>query len=103
MLTAAGFRAAIYSSAEEFLETDATTSAGCHVFDVRLPGLSGLDLQDRLVASGRAKPVIFITAHDTTVARQRAAELNAVAFLVKPFESRLLVGAVDEALSQRPA
>jgi FixJ family two-component response regulator len=98
MLTAAGFEARGYSSAEEFLGNSQAGVPGCLVADIRLPGASGLELQRRLRAAGRARPVIFITAHDTVEVRREADELDAVAFLVKPFEGRLLVNAVNEAL-----
>jgi FixJ family two-component response regulator len=99
MLTVAGFETRTFGSAEEFLE-GGDVSPGCLVADVRLPGLSGLELQQRLVESGRERPVIFITAHDTVAARREADRLDAVAFLIKPFEGRLLVGAVNTALAQ---
>lgn len=101
MLRASGFEARGYVSAEDFLDASSVVDLGCLVVDIRLPGVSGLDLQRRLVEAGRTYPVIFITAHDTAAARKEAGELNAVAFLVKPFEGRALVGAVNEALARR--
>jgi FixJ family two-component response regulator len=100
-LSSAGFDARAYSSAEDFLETGAAADLGCLVVDVGLPGVSGLELQRRLIGMGRSRPVIFITAHDTAAARKEADELDAVAFLAKPFEGRLLVDAVDEALARK--
>ncbi len=100
MLRAAGFESRGYASAEEFLE-DPSTDPGCFVLDVQLPGASGLDLQRRLIEAGRARPAIFITAHDMPAARVAAAGLGAVAFLTKPFEGRHLVGAVSGALAQK--
>jgi FixJ family two-component response regulator len=97
MLRAAGFEARGYSSAEEFLQDDAA-DPGCLVLDIQLPGASGLDLLRRLLKEGQARPVIFITAHDTASARLAAAGLGAVAFLTKPFEGRQLVAAVHGAL-----
>jgi len=99
MLTAAGFEARGYASAEEFLGHAKAGAPGCLVTDIRLPGASGLELQRRLRAAGHASPVIFITAHDTVEARREAEALDAVAFLIKPFEGRLLVNAVTQALS----
>jgi len=98
-LGAAGFEARAYASAEEFLRANAIAELSCLVLDVRLPGASGPDLQRRLIAEGRNHPVIFITAHDTAAARQEADELEAVAFLAKPFEGHLLVSAVEEAMA----
>ncbi len=100
MLKAAGFEARGYASAEEFLETK-KPRAGCLVLDVHLPGASGVDLQRRLAEAGEACPVVFITAHDSPILRREAESLGAVAFLAKPFEGRLLLGAVREALGQR--
>ena len=99
MLTGAGFDPRTFGSAEEFLEAG-DVAPGCLVADVRLPRLSGLELQQRLVESGRERPVIFITAHDSVAARREADRLDAIAFLIKPFEGRLLVGAVNTALAQ---
>ncbi|HTR02596.1 MAG TPA: response regulator [Thermoanaerobaculia bacterium] len=100
MLRAAGFEASSYASAEAFLQ--AGMKFGCLVLDVHLPGASGIDLQRRLAEDGLASPVIFITAHDSARLRHEAEELGAIAFLAKPFEGRLLLGAVERALAQRP-
>ena len=100
MLTAAGYEARAYESAEAFLGACAASDLRCLVADIRLPGISGLDLQRRLVEEGHAHPVIFITAHDTVEARREADALDAVAFLIKPFEGRLLMSAVATALAQ---
>jgi FixJ family two-component response regulator len=101
MLKTAGFDARGFCSAEALLD-DAPASVACLVADVHLPGASGLELQRRLIAAGLARPVVFITAHDTAAARKEADELHAVAFLTKPFEGRLLLGAVQRALTPRP-
>jgi FixJ family two-component response regulator len=102
MLKAAGFEARGYDSAEAFLEQNSTSPVECLVLDVHLPGVSGLELQRRLVEAGRERPVVFITAHDTSAARREAEALHAVAFLTKPFEGRLLLGAVQRAITPRP-
>jgi FixJ family two-component response regulator len=102
MLKNAGFETRGYCSGEAFLEEASASSPGCLVLDVHLPGVSGLELQRRLVESGRARPVVFITAHDTAAARKEADELDAVAFLTKPFEGPLLLGAVQQALGRKP-
>lgn len=101
MLKAAGFEARGYCSAEAFLDETPSSAAACLVLDVHLPGVSGLELQRRLIASGQACPAVFITAHDTAAARNEADELDAVAFLTKPFEGRLLLGAVKQALARK--
>jgi len=102
MLKAAGFEARGYDSAEAFLACGSFADLRCLVADIHLPGASGIDLQRRLAEDGEARPVVFITAHDTPRLRREAEELGAVAFLAKPFEGRLLLGAVREALGQRP-
>jgi FixJ family two-component response regulator len=102
MLKAAGFEARGYDSAEAYLEAG-RPRARCLVVDIHLPGASGIDLQRRLTEGGEACPVVFITAHDTPRLRREAEELGAVAFLSKPFEGRLLLGAVREALDQLPS
>jgi FixJ family two-component response regulator len=100
-LAAAGFEARAYASAEDFLESSSPRDLDCLVLDVRLPGSSGPELQRHLVRTGQSRPVIFITAYDTPAARREAGELGPVAFLAKPFEGRLLIRAVVEALSQK--
>jgi FixJ family two-component response regulator len=100
MLKTAGFEARGYCSAEAFLEEN--VSVACLVADIHLPGVSGLELQRRLVEAGRARPVVFITAHDTPAVRREAEALHAVAFLTKPFEGRLLLGAVQRAIKPKP-
>jgi FixJ family two-component response regulator len=101
MLKAAGFEARGYDSAEAYLEAQ-SARPGCLVVDIHLPGASGIDLQRRLTEDGEACPVVFITAHDTPRLRREAEEVGAIAFLAKPFEGRLLLGAVREALGQIP-
>jgi FixJ family two-component response regulator len=98
MLKAAGYDARTYGSAEAFFDCEQRADVGCLVLDVHLPGASGIDLQRRLREEGLERPVIFITAHDAERLRREAGELGAVAFLAKPFEGRLLLKAVDEAL-----
>jgi two-component system, LuxR family, response regulator FixJ len=101
MLRAAGFEVRTHCSAEAFLEAGSSSEVGCLILDICLPGASGIDLQRRLAERGAAAPVVFITAHETAAAREGADELDAVAFLTKPFEGRLLLGAVRRALAQK--
>jgi FixJ family two-component response regulator len=98
VLRAAGFEAVGFGSAEEFLARP-PADLRCLVLDVHLPGVSGPDLQRRLVRAGTSAPVIFITAHDSPRLREEVGALHPVAFLSKPFEGDELVEAVDEALS----
>ncbi len=68
------------------------------MLDIRLPGITGLELYRRLVAGGATTPVIFITAYDDPEVRAEAERLGASAYLIKPFRGRLLVEAVSEAI-----
>lgn len=97
LLAAGGFQVCTFSSAEDFLESTETAPA-CLVLDVHLGGLSGLDLLERLLASGRRIPVLFITAHDDAVARERAQRAGAVDYLRKPFNDDLLIAGIKRAL-----
>jgi FixJ family two-component response regulator len=97
LLGAGGFRVCTFSSAEEFLESSKATPA-CLVLDVHLGGLSGLDLQERLVADGRRIPVVFITAHDDAITRERARRAGAVDYLRKPFNDESLIAGIKRAL-----
>jgi FixJ family two-component response regulator len=101
LLKAAGFETRGYDSAEAFFDQNATSPVECLVLDVHLPRVSGFELRRRLVDAGRERPVVFITAHDTPSARREADGLHAVAFLTKPFEGRLLLSVVRQALLRR--
>jgi FixJ family two-component response regulator len=72
----------------------------CLILDVQMPGLNGLDLQERLAAMGRRFPIVFITAHDEAGMRERALSAGAVAFLRKPFSDELLIKTLDTALKR---
>ena len=94
-----GLRADVYASGREFLESDAPTDTACLILDVRMPGMSGLELQARLAASHYKIPIIFITAHASDrQARTRALKAGAVDFLLKPFKDEVLLQHVYEAL-----
>lgn len=97
LLSAGGFRVCTFASAEDFLESAKPTPA-CLVLDVHLGGLSGLDLQERLLASGRRIPVVFITAHDDAATRERARRAGAIDYLRKPFNDESLLAGIRRAL-----
>jgi FixJ family two-component response regulator len=97
LLAAGGFRVCTFSSAEDFLES-AKAAPACLVLDVHLGGLSGLDLQEQLLASGRRIPVVFITAHDDAVTRERARRAGAIDYLRKPFNDESLLAGIRRAL-----
>jgi len=99
LLLAAGFAVETFQSAEALLESDAAENAGCLVLDMRLPGMSGLELQQRLKQGGAERPVIFITAHDLPSSQEQARKAQAVAYLPKPFPGLNLMAAVTDALA----
>src|SRR5262245_13504362 len=92
LIRSLGYRAATFSSAEEFLSSGELAETACLISDVQMPGLTGIDLQDRLKASGHRIPMIFITAFPDERVRDRAMQGGAVSFMSKPFsESSLIV------------
>ena len=99
-----GMNAEIFASGQEFLDCiEALPSfhASCAILDVQMPGMNGLEIQQRLVRGGNPIPVIFITAHDEVGVRERALASGAVAFLRKPFDDELLIKTLRAALVRR--
>ena len=94
LLRAHGYDVMTFESAEDFLLSDAVRTEGCILLDIRLPGMSGLDLYEKLASSGAIHPVIFMTAHDNPQWQERAAKMDAVAYLRKPFDQQSLVDAI---------
>ena len=94
LLMSNGYQVLTFESAEDFLLSGLVWDRACLLLDIRLPGISGLDLQARLAASGRMCPVIFMTAHDDSQWLEMANEAGAVAFLRKPFGERSLLNAL---------
>src|SRR5215212_119982 len=82
-----GYHASKFGSADEFLNSEQVDDTSCLVTDVQMPGLSGIELQDRLVASGHRIPIIFITAYSDENVRMQAMKAGALAFLIKPFKN----------------
>jgi FixJ family two-component response regulator len=97
-MEAAGLAARCFGSAEEFLESDLHTQAACLIVDVRMPKMSGLQLQARLKEEECNVPIIFITAHGDARMRIQAMRDGAVEFLAKPFDHRMLLKRVRTAL-----
>jgi two-component system response regulator FixJ len=100
LLTSVGFQVEMFASAEEFLSSSQRENSGCLVLDLRLGGMSGLDLLSHLAATGSRIPVVILTAHGDDEARQRSLEAGAVAFLGKPFRADTLLDAVRRALGK---
>jgi len=95
-----GFRVQTYASAREFLEVERPEGPACLVLDVRLPGLSGLDLQRELNRSGVHLPIIFMTGHGDIPMTVRAMKAGAVEFLTKPFRRNQLLDAIRAAIER---
>src|SRR5262249_38320203 len=100
LIRSIGFRTQGFASAEAFLNSNGACDTECLILDVRMPGMSGLDLQRQLVATNRQIPIIFITSHADDEARARALAAGAVAFLYKPFREEELLNAIDAALKR---
>jgi FixJ family two-component response regulator len=96
LLSAHGFRVQTFTSAELFLESFAECEADCLLLDIHLGGISGIDLQRRLMSSGVDLPVIFMTAIDNEATRQEAFDAGCVAYLRKPFLANLLIDAINK-------
>ena len=93
-----GYRASAFGSADEFLESGQVHDTSCLITDLHMPGLSGTELQDCLIARGHCIPIIFITADPDENVRQRAMKAGAVGFLSKPYRDDHLLGYLDSAL-----
>jgi FixJ family two-component response regulator len=101
LLKAAGFATAAFEDAESFLASASRASAACIVADMRMRGMTGLELYQELVATGTGIPTIIITAHPEDVTRTRAREAGIRCYLVKPFTPDELLECVGEALSRQ--
>jgi FixJ family two-component response regulator len=100
LIRSIGLPVEAFSSSQEFLSSTRPEGPACLVLDVRMPGLSGLELQERLVQSGVDIPVIFITGYGSIPQSVRAMKAGAVDFLEKPFENQALLDAVNRALDR---
>jgi FixJ family two-component response regulator len=98
LLKTIGLSARTFASAEEFLDSGDQHQTGCLIADIRMPGISGLDLQAKLNAERCRIPTIFITAHGDENLRMQALRAGAVEFLTKPFDDEALLGIVRAAL-----
>src|ERR1700748_2532815 len=99
LMKEAVFAAIAFSDAEGFLQSGQRQHAGCVISDIRMPGMSVLELQSRLTAERRRIPIIFITAHGDEDMRLRALRAGAVEFLAKPFDEEALLDCVRAALT----
>jgi FixJ family two-component response regulator len=101
LLRSLGFKVEMCGSAEQLLASPWFDDDTCLVMDVRLPGMSGVDLQRQLLAAKRDVPIVFISAHDDPVARRQALAAGALAFLLKPFLEEDLTDALRAGLAHR--
>ena len=97
LIRSLGYATATFASGEEFLESGCLSDTECLVTDVRMPGMSGVDLQSRLIANGNRTPIIFVTATPDERTRERALSAGALGFLTKPFSVESLITCLDRA------
>ena len=100
LIRSVGLRVELFASAQEFLRSKRPDRPSCLVLDVRLPGLSGLDLQRRTGDAGIEIPIVFITGHGDIPMSVRAMKAGAVEFLTKPFRDQDLLDAIQQALER---
>jgi RNA polymerase sigma factor (sigma-70 family) len=100
LLRVSGYQVALYDSARRLLEKPPGTAPGCILLDVRMPGLSGPQLQARLVAAGNPLPIIFLTGHGDIPMSVRAIKAGAEDFLPKPVSKKTLIDAIQRALAR---
>ena len=98
LMKALGLPASAFASAEEFLGSGKQNETGCLIADIRMPGMSGLELQAKLNADNFRIPIIFITAHGDEKMRMQALRAGAVEFVAKPFDDDALVASIRAAL-----
>jgi FixJ family two-component response regulator len=100
LMKEAGFEVRAFPSAEDFLNSGLLHETGCLIADIRMPGMSGLELQQTLNANACRMPIIFITAHGDAKMRLQAMRAGAVEFLAKPFDDEILLDSVRAALEK---
>jgi len=100
LLRALGFSAHAFASAKEFLSSPRLSDTSCLIADVQMPGMTGVELQEYLVAHGHRTPMVFITAFPEDQIRQQALNAGAVCFLSKPFDEARLLECVERALTR---
>ena len=100
LLESVGLRVSSFSSARDFLDNAEPETPGCLLLDVRMPGMSGLDLQNELAEANISLPIIFISGHGTVPMSVRAIKAGAVDFLQKPYDEQDLFNAIHQAIEQ---
>jgi FixJ family two-component response regulator len=101
LLTSVGFAVKTFASGEEYLSADQLEKVDCLILDIRMPAMSGIELQRQLVANHSEVPVVFITAHEEEIERVLALEGDARTVLIKPFSEEALLNAISKALTAK--
>ena len=99
LIRSLGYDAQVFASAEEYLQSERLSDLSCLITDLHMPGMSGTDLQDRLIADGYQIPIIFVTAYYEDRTRDRVMDAGAFGFLSKPFDDESLIECLDKALN----
>ena len=99
LIRSLGYDAQVFASAEEYLQSERLSDSSCLITDLHMPGMSGTDLQDRLIADGYQIPIIFVTAYYEDRTRDRVMDAGAFGFLRKPFDDESLIECLDKALN----
>ena len=100
LLQSAGFKVETFGTAREFLDADDWARTACLVLDIHLSGMSGVELQEYLAVSGVPIPIVFITAYDDVLTRDRVNRAGAVGYLRKPVDQDSLIEAISRAIEQ---
>jgi FixJ family two-component response regulator len=100
LIESVGLKVETFASAREYLKQDPCEGPACLVLDVRMPEMSGLDLQDELTSAGLSMPIIFITGHGNVPMSVKAVKAGAVDFIEKPFDGQTLLDAINEAIKR---
>jgi FixJ family two-component response regulator len=98
-----GFEAVTFPSAEDFLQSEQIDGTTCLITDLQMPGLSGIELQSQLISRGNSVPIIFVTASPERGIEAQVRSAGAVGFLNKPFDDRMLIECLDQALRRHGA
>ena len=98
LVRSAGFSVRTFGSAEDFLERGDLDRTACAIIDMKLPGMNGLDLQQRLITRPRPMPIVFVSAHEEAIMRANALRAGAIAFLKKPFDNSTLLDALSRSI-----
>ena len=99
LIRSLGYQAVTFTSAEEYLGSDRINESECVITDIQMPGMTGLDLQDRLIADGYRRPIIFMSALAAEDVGDNALRTTASRFLKKPFSGERFIDCLDRALS----